>query len=51
MRCWPLDAAPFITLPAVITQDRESGVRNVGMYRMQKVDRRALSRSEADPDR
>ncbi|HEY7179445.1 MAG TPA: menaquinone biosynthesis decarboxylase [Gaiella sp.] len=40
MRCWPLDAAPFITLPAVITQDRETGVRNVGMYRMQKVDRR-----------
>ena len=39
-RCWPLDAAPFITLPAVITQDRETGVRNVGMYRMQKVDRR-----------
>ncbi len=22
MRCWPLDPAPFITLPAVITQDR-----------------------------
>ena len=39
MRCWPLDPAPFITLPAVITQDRETGVRNVGMYRMQKVDR------------
>ena len=41
MRCWPLDPAPFITLPAVITQDRETGVRNVGMYRMQKVDRRS----------
>ena len=40
MRCWPLDPAPFITLPAVITRDRETGVRNVGMYRMQKVDRR-----------
>ncbi|HTK24887.1 MAG TPA: UbiD family decarboxylase, partial [Gaiella sp.] len=40
MRCWPLDPAPFVTLPAVITQDRETGVRNVGMYRMQKVDRR-----------
>ena len=31
MRCWPLDPAPFITLPAVITKDRETGVRNVGM--------------------
>ena len=41
MRCWPLDPAPFITLPAVITKDRETGVRNVGMYRMQKVDRRS----------
>jgi 4-hydroxy-3-polyprenylbenzoate decarboxylase len=40
-RCWPLDPAPFITLPAVITQDRETGVRNVGMYRMQKIDRRS----------
>ena len=40
-RCWPLDPAPFITLPAVITQDRATGVRNVGMYRMQKIDRRS----------
>ena len=40
-RCWPLDPAPFITLPAVITQDRNTGVRNVGMYRMQKIDRRS----------
>jgi 4-hydroxy-3-polyprenylbenzoate decarboxylase len=40
-RCWPLDPAPFITLPAVITQDATTGVRNVGMYRMQKIDRRS----------
>ncbi|HEY7381652.1 MAG TPA: menaquinone biosynthesis decarboxylase [Gaiella sp.] len=40
-RCWPLDPAPFITLPAVITKDRDTGVRNVGMYRMQKIDRRS----------
>jgi 4-hydroxy-3-polyprenylbenzoate decarboxylase len=40
-RCWPLDAAPFITLPAVITKDQATGVRNVGMYRMQKIDRRS----------
>jgi 4-hydroxy-3-polyprenylbenzoate decarboxylase len=33
--CWPLDAAPFITLPAVITRDPHTGQRNVGMYRMQ----------------
>ncbi len=38
-RCWPGDPAPFITLPAVITQDPHTGSRNVGMYRMQKIDR------------
>jgi 4-hydroxy-3-polyprenylbenzoate decarboxylase len=35
--CWPGDAAPFITLPAVITHDPRDGTRNVGMYRMQKL--------------
>src|SRR5436190_705354 len=38
-RCWPGDPGPFITLPAVITKDPRSGTRNVGMYRMQVVDR------------
>ena len=32
---WPLDAAPFITLPLVVTRDPHSGRTNVGMYRMQ----------------
>ncbi len=40
-RCWPGDAAPFITLPAVITKDPRHGTRNVGMYRMQVIDRRS----------
>src|SRR5688572_11275479 len=40
-RCWPGDPAPFITLPAVITKDPHTGVRNVGMYRMQKIDARS----------
>jgi 4-hydroxy-3-polyprenylbenzoate decarboxylase len=40
-RCWPLDPAPFVTLPAVITKDRETGVRNLGMYRLQVIDRRS----------
>ena len=38
--CWPGDPAPFITLPAVITKDPRTGGRNVGMYRMQKIDAR-----------
>jgi 4-hydroxy-3-polyprenylbenzoate decarboxylase len=40
-RCWPGDPAPFITLPAVITRDPKTGTRNVGMYRMQKIDSRS----------
>src|SRR5213080_470139 len=39
-RCWPDDPAPFITLPAVITRDPRDGTRNVGMYRMQVIDKR-----------
>jgi len=35
LTCWPSDGGPFITLPCVHTRDPESGVRNLGMYRMQ----------------
>src|SRR4051794_16890051 len=41
--CWPGDAGPFITLPAVITKDPRDGTRNVGMYRMQKLGPRATA--------
>ena len=37
-RCWPLDGGRFITLPCVVTQDPDTGERNVGMYRMQVYD-------------
>src|SRR6195952_4066908 len=33
--CWPKDGGPFVTLPVIHTKDPESGIRNVGMYRMQ----------------
>ena len=33
--CWPADGGPFITLPGVHTRDPVSGLRNLGMYRMQ----------------
>jgi 4-hydroxy-3-polyprenylbenzoate decarboxylase len=35
LTCWPHDGGPFITLPVVHTRHPETGVRNVGMYRMQ----------------
>jgi 4-hydroxy-3-polyprenylbenzoate decarboxylase len=41
--CWPGDAAPFITLPAVITRDPRDGRRNVGMYRMQVLGQRSTA--------
>jgi 4-hydroxy-3-polyprenylbenzoate decarboxylase len=40
LKCWPLDAGRFITLPCVVTQDPDTGARNVGMYRMQVFDER-----------
>lgn len=33
--CWPEDGGPYVTLGQVITRDPRSGVRNVGMYRVQ----------------
>ncbi len=35
MTCWPHDGGPFITLPVINTRDPNTGIRNVGMYRMQ----------------
>ena len=40
LTCWPGDAGPFITLPAVFSRDPKDGRRNVGLYRMQVFDRR-----------
>jgi 4-hydroxy-3-polyprenylbenzoate decarboxylase len=40
LKCWPLDAGRFLTLPCVVTKDPDTGERNVGMYRMQVYDER-----------
>ena len=37
---WPEDGGPYITLPLVFTKDPETGMRNIGTYRMQKYDGR-----------
>jgi len=42
LTCWPNDGGPFVTLPQVVSRDPVKGVRNVGMYRLQKVDSRTL---------
>jgi 4-hydroxy-3-polyprenylbenzoate decarboxylase len=35
LKCWPKDGGPFVTLPAIHTKDTITGMRNIGMYRMQ----------------
>ena len=40
LKCWPGDGGRFLTLPIVVTRDPETGLRNLGMYRMQVHDER-----------
>jgi 4-hydroxy-3-polyprenylbenzoate decarboxylase len=39
LKCWPYDGGRFITLPMVHTRNPETGSTNVGMYRMQILDK------------
>src|SRR5947209_14717180 len=39
IQCWPQDAGRFITFGQVFTRNPETGDRNVGMYRLQLLDR------------
>ena len=41
LHSWEADGGAFITLPMVNTLDPETGMRNVGMYRMQRLDKRS----------
>jgi 4-hydroxy-3-polyprenylbenzoate decarboxylase len=43
LKCWPKDGGRFITLPNVHTRDPETGVRNVGVYRIQIYDDRTTA--------
>ena len=38
LQCWPHDGGRFVTFPMVVTRDPYTGIRNVGMYRMQVFD-------------
>lgn len=35
LKCWPEDGGRFLTLPIIHTKDPNTGMRNVGLYRMQ----------------
>ena len=39
LHSWEADGGAFVTLPMVNTLDPETGMRNVGMYRMQRLDK------------
>lgn len=41
LKCWPADGGKFITLPGVHTIDPETGLPNLGMYRMQVLENNA----------
>jgi 4-hydroxy-3-polyprenylbenzoate decarboxylase len=43
IKCWPKDGGPYITLPMVISRDPRSGIRNVGMYRVQLLSKNTLA--------
>ncbi len=42
-KCWPADGGRYITFAQVVTKDPESGIRNVGLYRLQVLDSRSLA--------
>lgn len=43
LKCWPEDAGRFITLPLVFTKDSRTKRQNVGMYRLQLLDKESTA--------
>ncbi len=43
IKCWPMDADKYITLPQVFTHSLKTGQRNVGTYRLQRLDDQTLA--------
>jgi 4-hydroxy-3-polyprenylbenzoate decarboxylase len=43
LQCWPEDAGRFITFPIVFTKSQKTGQRNVGLYRMQVLQKNKLA--------
>jgi 4-hydroxy-3-polyprenylbenzoate decarboxylase len=43
LKCWPHDGGRFVTLPMVHTMHPETGSTNVGMYRMQVLDKKTTA--------
>ncbi len=43
LTCWPEDGGPYVTLTMVISKDPVRGIRNIGMYRVQQLDKRSVA--------
>src|SRR3990167_6205513 len=43
IQCWPKDGGSFITFGCTISKDPDSGIRNVGMYRLQVLDKKTTA--------
>ncbi len=43
LKCWPFDGGKFITFPMVITKNPETNIQNIGMYRMQVIDKKTTA--------
>jgi 4-hydroxy-3-polyprenylbenzoate decarboxylase len=43
LTCWPEDGGPYVTLTMVISKDPARGIRNVGMYRVQQLDKHSVA--------
>ncbi|MBI2340234.1 MAG: menaquinone biosynthesis decarboxylase, partial [Deltaproteobacteria bacterium] len=43
IQCWPKDGGSFITFACTISKDPDNGIRNVGMYRLQILDKKTTA--------
>jgi 4-hydroxy-3-polyprenylbenzoate decarboxylase len=43
LKCWPMDGGRYFTLGGIYTRDQATGKRNVGMYRVQQLDKRTCA--------
>jgi 4-hydroxy-3-polyprenylbenzoate decarboxylase len=43
LTCWPEDGGPYLTMTMVISKDPVREIRNVGMYRVQQLDKQSVA--------
>jgi len=43
LKCWPMDGGRYFTFAGIYSKDIATGIRNVGMYRLQQLDQRTCA--------